>query len=162
MGWGSGVESRTTKSVGGGTAAGSSTARRGTAHHCPSSTGALVVWEFGWGRAMGSRLDGSMAGTRKQVGGRTAVGSSTGAGTQLPHPSSMHSAVSPPSRWNIVGTRTGAGGQVLQVRAARAPSSRAGRGRPGTPGAGGCSLVYASLGTGTMPSRGRGRRPRDA
>ena len=57
MGWGSGVGSRTTKSVGGGTAAGFSTARRGTAH-CPSSTGALVVWEFGWGRAMGSRLDG--------------------------------------------------------------------------------------------------------
>ena len=47
MGWDSGVGSRTTKSVGGGTAAGSSTARRGTAHF-PSSTGALVVWEFGW------------------------------------------------------------------------------------------------------------------
>ena len=40
---------------------------------------------------------------------------------------------------NIVGTRTGAGDQVLQVGAARAPSSRAGRGRPRTPGAGGCS-----------------------
>ena len=42
MGWGSGVDSRTTKSGGGGIAAGSSTALGGTAH-CLSSTGALVV-----------------------------------------------------------------------------------------------------------------------
>ena len=56
----------------------------------------VLSWSGSSGGA-GRWAPGSMAGTRKQGGGGTAVGSSTGAGTQLPHPSSMHSAVSPPA-----------------------------------------------------------------
>ena len=82
IGGGSGVDSRTTKS------------RLGHGRRPQHGDGAqptsrprqvFVVWEFGWGKTMGSRLDGRGPGNRSS-GGSTAAGSSTRRDTAPPSP----------------------------------------------------------------------------
>ena len=94
-----------------------------------------------WSGSSGGQGDGLQA--RWRGPGNRSAGARPSAPAQAPgHSSPIRprcTARCPPLQVDIVGTRTGAGGQVRQVRAARAPSSRAGRGRPRTPGAGGCS-----------------------
>ena len=132
----------------------------------------FVGWEFGWGRAMGSRLDGRGPGNRSGAGG-TAAGAPTtpfldavlrAAGRssgEVKIARRRCTARCPPLQVNIAGTWDRGGRRPGPAGwGGRAPSSRAGRGRTqdAWPRSAGAVRSGGLPRDGSRPGRSLGRR----